>query len=87
MKLFLQFFLVEFFGLDISPSFSRHVTQRQSFQLFEVGKLFLSTKQSNTKQANQSFAAFQPRRQEVDDVIRVQSGKLHLFKLIVEKYS
>ena len=55
--------------------FSRHVTQRQSFQLFEAGRLFLSTKQSNTKQANQSFAAFQLRRQEVDDVIRVQSGK------------
>lgn len=67
--------------------FLRHVTQRQSFQLFEVGKLFLSTKQSNTKQANQSFAAFQPPRQEVDDVIRVQSGKLHLFTLIAEKYS
>ena len=55
--------------------FSRHVTQRQSFQLFEGGRLFLSTKQSNTKQANQSFAAFQPRHQEVDDVIRDQSEK------------
>ena len=55
--------------------FSRHVTQRQSFQLFEAGRLFLSTKQSSTKQANQSFVAFQPRRQEVDDVIKAQSGK------------